>query len=102
LARYDRDVAAVLFEPMDAYLRSLATRPGTRDEFTPSVMVAEACIDPRAAVPLLESLRSPAEFSVVNPVHDSRIKLAELLGLSAEDRWPRLWRSMYGQIALDD
>ena len=28
LARYDREVAAALFEPMDSYLRSLAARKG--------------------------------------------------------------------------
>ena len=28
LARYDREVAAALFEPIDSYLHSLAARPG--------------------------------------------------------------------------
>ena len=31
-ARYDREVAAALFEPRNAYLRSLAAQTGPRDE----------------------------------------------------------------------
>src|SRR5207248_6750918 len=55
LARYDRAVAAVLFTPMDAYLRSLAARKGRRNAFNSSHLVAKGCIDPRAALALLES-----------------------------------------------
>ena len=67
LARYDREVAAALFEPMDSYLRSLAARAAPRDEFDLSVITAKACIDPRAAVELLESLTPPRGSSTIEP-----------------------------------
>jgi hypothetical protein len=102
LARYDREVAAALFEPMDSYLRSLVARTGSRNEFTPSVIVAKGCIDPRAAVALLESLTQPRDFRPSNPAHEARLRLAEVLGLTPESRWMRLWRSMRAEVPLED
>ena len=58
LARYDRDVAAVLFEPMSTYLHSTAASQASL-AFVNSTIMAEGCIDPRAAVALIESLTRP-------------------------------------------
>jgi hypothetical protein len=102
LARYDREVADTLFQPMDAYLRALAGQKGPQNEFNAPAIVAEGCIDPRAAVALAESLTPPREFSRNHPVHDARFRLAEMLGLPTEKRWKRLWRSMSTQLPLDD
>jgi hypothetical protein len=100
LARYDREVAAALFEPMDIYLRSHAATAGPRDEFHSSVILAKACLDPRAAVALLESLLPPQDPRRSNPPHGTRRRLAEVLGQTPENRWMRLWRSAEAQ--LDD
>ncbi len=103
LARYDRDVAAVLYQPMDAYLRSIAASKGPQEEFNVMAILGKGCIDPRAAVALLESLTAPREFSHNNPVHDAKLQLAEALGLPSDKRWKRLWwRSASGQIALEE
>jgi len=102
LARYDREVAAALFEPADSYLRSLAARKGPRDEFTPSLILAKACLDPRAAVALLESLTPPGDFSRSIPAHEARLRLAEVLGQPPENRWKRLWHSIEAQVPLED
>ena len=91
LARYDRQVAAVLFEPIDSYLRSLAARTGPRDEFDPSVITALGCIDPRSAVALLESLTPPKDYRRPHPAHQARRRLIEVLGMPIEKRWMRLW-----------
>jgi len=102
LSHYDREVATALFEPMDSYLRSLAARKGPRNEFTTSLIVAKACLDPRAAVAFLESLTPPRDFSLSNPAHEARLRLAEVLGLPPENRWRRLWRSLGAQVPLED
>ncbi len=81
LARYDRDVAAVLFRPMDDYLRSLAARKIPQDEFHSLADVAKGCIDPHAAISLMESFTPPRQFDRYNPVHHARLSLAEALGL---------------------
>ena len=63
-------------------------------------MTAIACIDPRSAVALLKSLTPPRDFEIANPIHQARIRLAELLGLPREKRWMRLWETMSAR--LDD
>jgi hypothetical protein len=102
LARYDREVAAALFQPMEAYLRSLAARKGPQDQFNSACVVAFGCLDPRGALALLEALMPPREFARYHPYHDARLTLAEVLGLPHEKRWKRLWRSMGAQLPLDD
>ncbi len=102
LAHYDREVAAVLFQPMDAYLRSVAKEKGPHGEFNSCTILGKGCIDPRAAVALLESLNAPREFARNQPVHNARLTLAEALGLPSEKRWRRLWCSMRAQIPLDE
>jgi len=100
LARYDRQVAAAIFEPIDSYLRSLATRTGPRDEIDPSIIIAKGCIDPRSAVALLESVTTPRDSRRSDPAYHARLRLAEVLGLPPENRWMRLWRLI--GIRLDD
>jgi hypothetical protein len=109
LARYDRAVAAALFTPMDAYLRSLAARKDRRNAFASSHLVAKGCIDPRAALSLLDSLTPPGQFdpplgdfSSSNPAHTARITLAKALGQPPEKRWRFLWSRMEAQLPLDD
>ncbi len=102
LSHYDRAVAAALFEPMDFYLNALATRKGPHIEFASSHIVAKACLDPRAAVALLESLTPPQESRRPTPAIEARFLLAEALGLPPETRWMRLWRSLEAWLPLDD
>jgi hypothetical protein len=109
VARYDRAVAAALFAPMEAYLRSLAARKGLRNAFASSHLVAKGCIEPQAAVGLLESLTPPGpfrpplgEFSSANPAHSARIILAKALGQPPEERWRYLWSRIGMHLPLED
>lgn len=90
LARYDRQVAAAVLEPVQSYLASLAART-TPDEVNASVIAAMGCIEPRAAVTLVESLTPPRDSRRADPAFQARIKLAEFLGMPPESRWMRLW-----------
>ena len=99
-ARYDRNVAAALFEHMDAYMRSLATETGLRDQLDSSFITAKGCLDPRSAVALLESIASPRDSRRVDPTQQARIRLSQVLRMPQEKRWAWLWRSM--GIPLDD
>jgi hypothetical protein len=91
LSRYNRDVAATLFAPLDAYLRSASLRGGAND-LTTSTILALACIDPRRAVEAVESLPSPRSPDINDPVSWARCQLGELLAMPADRRWLRLWR----------
>jgi hypothetical protein len=109
LARYDRAIAAALFAPMDVYLRSLVAREELRNAFAYSHLVAKGCIDPQAAIGLLESLTPPGhfdpplgDFSSSNPAHTARITLAKALGQSPEKRWRYLWSRMGMHLPLED
>jgi hypothetical protein len=99
LARYDRDIAAALFEPMDSYLQSPAARQASWG-FINTANRAKVCIDPRAAVARIDSLNPPGDLNRSNPAYMMRLTLAELLGQTQENRWMRLWRFMGAQ--LDD
>jgi hypothetical protein len=61
-----------------------------------------ACIDPRAAVALLDSMTPPPAFARYNPYHDARFWLAKILGLPREERWKWLSRWNAVQIPLDE
>ncbi len=102
LARYDRQVAAALFEPIDSYLRSLAARKGPRDTFAASQVVAKGCIDPRAAVALLESLIPTGDIRLLDPANEARTTLAAALGQPPEKRWKYLWSRALIYLALED
>jgi hypothetical protein len=100
LARYDREVASVLFEPMDCYVRSVVARKGDIAELTPSAIAGKACLDPRAAVALLESLPPSRYPSVLSDT--TRTELAEALGQPAAERWKSRFRHIPVQLPLDD
>ncbi len=101
LARYDRDVANVLFEPMDSYLRSLIPKTSESRGFTAISIVAKACLDPRAAVALLDALPAAQGLGQSEPANRARIYLAEALGQPPEKRWVARWRRLY-ELPLDD
>ena len=84
LASYDRDVAAVVFEPVRAWLEHADDRELARP-VVPLAFQAWSLIDPRAAVARLEQLP-------VTPMLDSaRQRVAELLWLPHEARWRNVW-----------
>jgi hypothetical protein len=97
LARYDREVAAVLFEPLNSYLRSPAARHASL-AFVNVAIMAKGCLDPHAAVALIESMTPPGELNGADPVHRARLSLAEMLGRTAEIRWNERWRFMGAQF----
>ena len=99
LSRYDRQTASVLFEPMDSYIKSVRAERSQANELTSSVIVAKACLDPKSAVELLESL-SVAQEEL--PSSEARMKLAHVFSVSQEERWKILWRSMSAQLPLED
>jgi hypothetical protein len=101
LARYDRDVANVLFEPMDSYLRSLIPKTSESRGFTAIAIVAKACLDPRAAVALLDCLPAAQGLGQTEPANRARIYLAEALGQPPAKRWVARWRWLY-ELPLDD
>jgi hypothetical protein len=87
LVWYDRDVAAVLFEPArqrieQAEDRELAT---WRGEF-----LAWSLFDPRAAVERLEKV--PVSRDKTVNANAARIAVAASLGLSYEGRWRDVWK----------
>ena len=85
-ASCDRDVAAILFEPVRAGLEHADERELTRP-VVPIAFQAWSLIDPRAAVARLEQLP-------VTPMLDSaRQRVAELLLLPHEARWRNVWLS---------
>jgi hypothetical protein len=100
LARYDRAVAAVLFEPMDSYLRSLVNAKSESAFYSSSAIEGKASIDPQAAVALLEALPPPRGPFTVS--YAPRIELAEALGQPPEERWKSRWRHISSQLPLDD
>jgi RNA polymerase sigma factor (sigma-70 family) len=100
LARYDRDVATVLFEPMDSYLQSLVIGKSESPFFSPSAIAGKACLDPRAGVALLEALPAPRGPFVVP--HEAQINLAEALGQPPGERWKSRWKHIAAQLPLED
>ena len=53
--------------------------------------MVKGCIDPRAAVELVESLAPPGDSNRLNPAERARLKLAEGLGRPPKIRWRELW-----------
>jgi hypothetical protein len=102
LARYGREVAAVLFEPMDSYLRSLANGKSDITGFKSSDIVGKSCLDPRAAVELLEALPAAPSLGQGEPANAARLYLARALGQPPEKRWTVRWRYFTAQLPLDD
>ena len=84
LASYDRDVAAIVFEPVRVWLEHADDRELARP-VVPIAFQAWSAFDPRAAVARLERLP-------VTPMLDSaRQRVAELLLLPHEARWRNVW-----------
>jgi hypothetical protein len=102
LARHDREVAGVLFDSMDSYLRSLVTRKSDTTDFKSSDIVGKACLDLRAAVALLEALPEAQSLGQGEPANRTRLYLAEALGQPPKQRWKSLLSHMNAQLPLDD
>jgi hypothetical protein len=102
LSHYDRAVAAVLFEPMNAYLNADTTRKAVLTGIAVSQILGKACVDPHSAVAYLESLGLHAKFSRGHPTIDARRLLAEVWGLPPEQRWKRQLRTVKSWLPLED
>jgi hypothetical protein len=93
LARYDREVAALAFEPGLAYARGALPRG---DRYSSTLAETAAMIDPRQAVALVESMPPVPRPFVNEPGNWTRIEVAEALGRTREARWKSLWRMRTG------
>jgi hypothetical protein len=102
LARYDRAVAAALFEPTRAYLSAVGGGKEPGAGFTAGQIVAMGCLDPSAAVTYLESLNVPPKASVGNPAFAARLVLAEAWGLPPQQRWKQLCQSTGNGLAFEE
>ena len=107
LSRYDRDVAATLLEPVDAYIQSLSQR-GEGNDLTPSIILALGSIDPRRAVEVVEALPKARSLSINDPTNWARQTLSDHLAKPSERRWLSLWRfhagcgiSMFEEVYRD-
>lgn len=94
LSRYDRNVAATLFAPVAAFTRSTPLRRNS--DLTPSTVLALGCIDPQAAVVVIERLPRPLSLDINDPTNWARQTLAEHLAMPPDRRWMRIWRSHSG------
>jgi hypothetical protein len=94
LSRYDRDVAATLFEPVAAYVRSRPLR-GDQD-IKVAVHQALACLDPKNAVAVVESMPPARTLKIGEPGNYARYDLAEILAMPPARRWMRIWRDHAG------
>jgi hypothetical protein len=94
LSRYDRGVASAIFEPVAAFVRGRALRDG--NDIIPAVVVAQTCLDPRAAVELVEALPEAKTADVNDPTNWTRITVAELLAKPPDRRWMGVWRFYSG------
>ena len=84
LGWYNREVAAALFEPVRTEMEQTDERALAEwgNQF-----LSWSIFDPRAAVARLEKI----PIAVGDQTGFSRERVAELLGLSYEDRWRRIW-----------
>jgi hypothetical protein len=95
LARYDREVAAALFEPVRDKLEHTDDR--TLADSTIEFL-AWSIFDPRAAVARLEQVPFTPEFDRLD---DARALVSQMLGLSYEERWRRIWLDYAGITVFD-
>jgi hypothetical protein len=99
LARYDREVAATLFEPFAAYTRRLSLRNSS--DINTTILLARAALDPRGGAALVESLPPARTLDIVDPANWARYSVAEQLAEPPERRWMSIWRFYSGRgIAL--
>jgi len=94
VARYDRPLAATLFEPGLDYARDALPRGGERD--ATKLCVVAAMIDPELAVGLIESIPAEAKRRAGSPADAPRLAVAESLGQPAPVRWDAVWRQYSG------
>ena len=102
LAHYDHDAAAVLFEPMDAYIQSVIAERNRAGEVTSSSLKAKACIDPKAGVALLNTVPAGQVQSPIDGWFEARLSLAKAFSAPGKDRWKSLWESRTAQSLLED
>ena len=94
LGWYDREVAAAVFEPVRAQMEQadnedLAAVANPLQGW-PTPFLGWSIFDPRAAVARLEQVPATAAISA-RAVFNSRVQVAQILGLSYKDRWRRIW-----------
>jgi len=94
LGWYDREVAAAVFEPVRAQIEQTDDQDlaGLANPLQgwPTPFLGWSIIDPRAAVARLEQVPATAGISTSAFVN-SRVQVAQILGLSYEYRWRRIW-----------
>ncbi len=82
---YDREVAAALFEPVRKQIEQTDERSLANNALP---FTSWSIFDPRAAAAKLEQVSVAAELEGANA---SRERVAEILGLSYEDRFRLIW-----------
>jgi hypothetical protein len=102
LSHYDRQVAAVLFDPMDQFIKSVVAEKRQSDELNSSVLIAKACLDPKAAVELLDTLPVARKAAMADASNEARVYLARAFVLPSAARWNRLWGLLSAQLPLDN
>ncbi len=90
LSRYDRDVAATLFEPVAQFVSSRSLRDG--NDIIPVVLLTLASLDPRTAVEVVEGLPPAPTLDLNDRSNWARITVAETLALPPDRRWMGIWR----------
>ncbi len=95
LSRYDQAVAAMLFEPGTAFVRSRPLRGGPND-LTPQIILALACLDPVDAVHQIEALSRSNSLDINEITNLARETLADHLAMPPDRRWMRIWRDHSG------
>ena len=102
LAHYDHDAAAVLFEPMNAYIQTVVSEQNRGGEVTRAALRAKACIDPAAAVALLDQVPLGEAQSPIDGWFEARLPLAKALLAPREKRWAYLWEGTTAQSLIED
>ena len=88
LARYDRQVAAALYEPA---ARASAARGTDAGQMIPLEVMLLAVLDPLRAVAAVEAMPEPANLETTGP-NWSRIILSDQLGRDDEMLWSHIWQ----------
>ena len=88
LARYDRQVAAALYEPA---ARASSRRGTDAGQMIPLEVMLLAVLDPLRAVAAVEAMPEPANLETTGP-NWSRIILSDQLGRDDEMLWSHIWQ----------
>jgi hypothetical protein len=102
LAHYDHDAAAVLFEPMNAYIQTVMSEQNRGGEVTSDALLAKACIDPAGGVALLDQVPPGEAQSPIDGWFEARLPLAKAFLAPREKRWAYLWEGTTAQSLLRD